>query len=110
MTEYVHVGHHADVLASGRPLGPGERITHDDLDLEPDEEKGLRGEDRHLIDEGRLVDLASFEGANAGDVLTGDALKARAAELNIQGRSIMNAEELRSAIVEHDQGEASDAA
>jgi hypothetical protein len=34
----------------------------------------------------------------AGDVLTGDALKARAAELEIEGRSAMNAEQLRAAI------------
>jgi hypothetical protein len=39
-------------------------------------------------------------GADTGEVLTGDALKARAAELDIDGRSQMTADELRAAIAE----------
>lgn len=52
MTEYVHVGSHADILKSGRHVGPGDRVTDDDLDLD--------GEDRVLVDEGVLVDAGSF--------------------------------------------------
>lgn len=49
-TEYVHVGRHADILASCRHIGPGERVTDDDL----------TDEDRYLIEEGRLVDVSTF--------------------------------------------------
>lgn len=50
MTEYVHVGRHADILSSCRHLAPGDRVSDADLG----------DEDRWLIDEGRLVDTASF--------------------------------------------------
>jgi hypothetical protein len=49
MTEYVHVGNHAEVLANGRMIGPGDRAS--------DTGAG----DQWLIDEGRLVDVASFD-------------------------------------------------
>ena len=51
MTEYVHVGNHADVLQNGRMIGPSDRV----LDRE------MQAGDRWLVDEGRLVDLAEFE-------------------------------------------------
>lgn len=53
MTEFVHVGSHADVLASGRSIGPGDRVTAKSLDLD--------GEDQHLVDGGTLVDVAEFD-------------------------------------------------
>lgn len=104
MTEYVHVGPHADVLASGRPVGPGERLTHTDLDLTQDDH---RGEDQHLVDEGRLVDVRDF-GGPSNTVLAGDDLQARARELEIEGRSKMSAEELRAAIVTAESGQEED--
>lgn len=69
--EYAHVGRHADILASGRHLGPGDRVT--DKDLSP--------EDRHLIEEGRLIPVSTFDGAhsNADHVLRDDTPAGRAA-------------------------------
>lgn len=98
--EYVHVGSHADMLASGRPVGPGERLTDADL----------HDEDQHILEEGRLVRVDSFDAG--APVLTGDELKARAADLDISGRSSMTAEELRTAVAEHEnpEQEAPDAA
>lgn len=60
--EYVHVGRHADILNSGRHIGPGDRIINEDLHLDTDER---RGEDQHLIDEGRLVNVKSFDGGHS---------------------------------------------
>lgn len=100
MTEYVHVGSHADVLASGRVVGPGERLTHDDLDAE----------DQHVVEEGRLVNVESFEKGASNEVLSLEEAKSRAAELNIEGRSKMSADQLRTAIAEHENPEAPDAA
>lgn len=96
MTDYVHVGSHADVLASGSVVAPGERITDDALDAE----------DRHLVDEGRLMDVKFFEGGNHNEVLSGKELQKRAGELEIEGRSNMTAEELRSAVAEREAQEA----
>lgn len=98
MTEYVHVGSHADTLASGRIVGPGERVTHTDLG----------DEDQHIVDEGRLVDVASFGGDE--NTLSGKRLQARAAELDIEGRSSMSADDLRAAIAEREAEEAQHAA
>ena len=48
--EYVHVGAHAHILASGRPVGPGDRVAKDELD----------SEDRWLLDDEHLVAVDSF--------------------------------------------------
>lgn len=56
-TEYVHVGRHADILASCRHIGPGDRIPETELDLSTDDHAG---EDQHLVDEGRLVAVDSL--------------------------------------------------
>lgn len=56
MTEFVHVGRHADVLASGRSVGPGDRVK----------DKDLGDEDQHLIDNGSLVDVAQFDPPKKG--------------------------------------------
>ena len=49
--EYVHVGAHADVLSSGRPVGPGDRVQADELGAE----------DAHFTaDGGPLVDIVTF--------------------------------------------------
>lgn len=51
MSDLVHVGSHADILASGRSIGPGERVS----------EKELHEDDQHLLDEGVLVAEDSFD-------------------------------------------------
>lgn len=88
-TEYVHVGAHADILASGRSIGPSDRVP----------ESELTEEDQHLLDEGRLVDVASFEPTEAQ---THAQLRARASELEIDGRSKLSDDELREAIAKHE--------
>lgn len=98
MTTFVHVGSHADRLASGALIVPGDRIDHGDL----------HAEDQHIVDEGRLVDLSSFDGE--GNLLTGEQLRKRAGELEIEGRSAMSADDLRAAIAEREAQEAPDAA
>lgn len=91
--EYVHVGDHAEVLESGRNIGPGDRVA-------PDE---LHERDQYLLDEGRLVpdvveEMASNTPANAP--LSGESLAERARQLNIEGRSTMSRHELRAAVAE----------
>lgn len=100
MTEYVHVGSHADVLASGRPVAPGERLAHEDLSPE----------DRHIVEEGRLVDVEAFGRGAENAPLSTEEAKARAAELNIEGRSKMSADQLRTAVAVAETGEAPSAA
>lgn len=107
MTEFVHVGSHADTLAGSeedgipsRDIGPGDIVG----------EHELTEADHYLIEEGRLVDAESFDGsqsnepgtgeAQSSEPLTGEALKKRASDLDIQGRSDMNADELRQAIAD----------
>jgi hypothetical protein len=97
--EFVHVGAHADILASGRSVGPGERIPQSEL----------TDEDQHLVDEGHIVDVASFGDApsNAPDGIgepepTKAELQARARELDIDGRSKMSVDELRQVIADRE--------
>lgn len=52
MTEFVHVGRHADILQSGRGIAPGERVQA--VDLGP--------EDQYLVEDGILADIKSFDG------------------------------------------------
>jgi hypothetical protein len=90
--EFVHVGDHAESLSSGRSIGPGERVSADELGAE----------DAYLVEEGRLVDVADLQ-PTADEIAEaksheGDALKQRARDLDIQGRSKMNADELRAAV------------
>jgi len=99
--EFVLVGDHPENLASGAMIGPGERVARADLDLE--------GADRWLVDEGRLRPLSDFTPTaeelaehEAGPVLSGKALDKRAADLEIEGRSSMSADELRAAIAERE--------
>lgn len=94
--EYVHVSAHAHILASGRNVGPGDRIN-------PQE---LTDEDQHLLDEGHLADVDGF-GSNSNEPVTdqGDDLKVRAQALNIPGRSKMSADELRAAIADAESKE-----
>ncbi len=104
--EYVHVGSHADILTSGRTLGPGDRVP----EAEITEDGAITPHAQHLIDEGVLVDVASFGGHANEPTGTGEDLQARARELNVKGRSTMTADELRAAVSTAETKEATDAA
>lgn len=84
--KYLFVGGHADSLASGRPVAPYQEVPGDYVD--PDDPH-----DAALIAEGKLID-----GDPQPTKLTGKALDDRAAELEIDGRSDMSADEKRAAI------------
>ncbi len=92
--EYVHVGAHAEILSSGRSIAPGERIP----------EGELSEHDHHLLDEEYLVDVASFTGDHNGETVVD--VKKRAAELEIEGRSKMSADDLRAAVAEREKATA----
>jgi hypothetical protein len=77
---------HAETLASGRTIAPGEPFERSDLD------SGDPG-DKRLLDEGLIIDAVI-----APVQLEGEDLQARAKELGIIGRSKMSADELREAI------------
>lgn len=93
-TQYLFTGDHPEPLASGRTLLPGESVPASAVDPEDPH-------DRYLLDEQRLRPLVP-------EKLTGDALKARAAELDIDGRSEMTADELRKAVAAAERAQAPD--
>jgi hypothetical protein len=75
---------HAETLANGRTIAPGEPFDRADLDAEGD---------ARLIEEGLVID------ATVTPVpLEGDALQDRAKALGIKGRTTMAADELREAV------------
>jgi hypothetical protein len=94
-SQYLFAGDHPEPLASGRTLLPGDTVPADAVN--PDD-----AHDRYLLDEGRLRPVEDAE------PLTGDALKQRAAELDIDGRSQMNAAQLRDAVAQAEQAQATD--
>lgn len=96
MKTYVLVGDHAENLVSGVMLEPGGRVDADDLALTT---KDKPGGDRWLVDDGKLVDVESFGPA---DVLDGKALRDRAAALEIEGRTKLDADELRAAVAQRE--------
>lgn len=100
MDEYKNIGRGATDLASGRMLSPGEIVDAEALELGTE---GDTGHDQRLIDEGVLLYLGP---ERQPPRLTGEALTARAAELEIEGRSTMNADELRAAIAVAENDEA----
>lgn len=93
-TTYVLVRDHAEILASGASIGPGDRVTTADLG----------DDDAYLVEEGALVDVAQFEPTaeerKAAEASAGEALMQRARDLNIDGRSKMSADELRQAVAD----------
>lgn len=95
--EYVHVGRHADVLSSGRPVGPGDRVP----------EAELTDEDAGFLDAGTLVDVDSF--GDGPKPPKRDELLDRAKALGVEGVSKLTVPELVSAITKAEQ-EAADAA
>lgn len=91
MTEYVHVGRHADVLSSGRSLGPGERVTDDEL----------TDEDAGLLEAGTLADVESFGDGPAPPKRA--ELLDRASDLGLEGVSKLTVPELITAITKAEQ-------
>lgn len=94
MTEYVHVGQHADVLSSGLGIGPSDRVNASDLS----------DADQHLLDDEVLVLVSSFGGDD--NRLSKADLAAKAADLEIEGRSKMTVDELRAAVAERESDNA----
>jgi hypothetical protein len=88
---YRYVRRQPDTLASGRPLALGDRVPAGQID--PDDEH-----DANLLSDGALlpidVDLSAATKAQ---------LEERARDLNIEGRSNMNADELRAAIAKAEE-------
>lgn len=97
MTDLVKVrgDWHPEVLANGQTIAPGEPF-----------EKALLDplEDERLISEGIVIPATVTPAP-----LAGDALKARADELKVKGRTTMSADELREAVAlaEAQQGQSS---
>jgi len=84
---------HAETLANGRTVAPGE----------PFERSDLTDDDQRLVDEGIVI------GASVTPApLEGDELQGRAKALNIKGRTTKTADELREAVAlaEAEQGRA----
>jgi hypothetical protein len=90
VTEFKFVGSHLDDLSDGRIVAPGDVVEIDDPN---------HPHNRRMIDEGLLLPTA----ADGDDgLLRGEALQQRAAELEIEGRSSMSADELRDAVAAAD--------
>jgi hypothetical protein len=69
-TEYLFVGEHADTLASGRHVAPGDSVPADAVDTDDQH-------DCNLVDEGRLVAI-SPPARNAYEKRPADELQAEA--------------------------------
>jgi hypothetical protein len=100
---YLYVDDHGETLAGGLRVNPGDEVPASQVNVTPEDDKGADHKpDQWLIDEGKLVALTPHK-------LTGKALHARAAELDIDGRADMSADELRDAIAAAEaQGETTD--
>ena len=99
MGAYRNVRLAAQDLASGRVIAPGEVVLADDVDLDDPH-------DAALVADGLLIEADVPE---VDKPLSGAALKERAAELDIDGRAKMSADELRAAIEVAEQDAAADA-
>jgi hypothetical protein len=75
---------HAETLANGRTIAPGEPFERTDLDTDAD---------ARLIEEGLIIDAQVTPAP-----LEGDALQSRAKTLGVTGRAKMTADELREAV------------
>lgn len=105
MTDYFNARRAPQDLSSGRVLAPGETVKGKDLELGNGDDD-LPTFDQRLVDSGVLVDAEPRQ-PEVGD-LAGEDLEARARELNIKGRSSMNAETLRVAVAEAEAAAATD--
>jgi hypothetical protein len=63
---YLYVGEHADTLASGRPVAPGDRIPASALDEE---------HDKRFLDEGLLIDDRGIREEAKADAADKEATK-----------------------------------
>lgn len=76
-TQYLFVGEHADTLASGRRVAPGDELPASAVDTtDPD--------DQRLLADGTLVDLSTPAPADDLTRLSRDELDARAAALGVE--------------------------
>lgn len=91
------IGDHPEDLASGRVVAPEEVFDRSELDLKSPH-------DQRLLDDGIVIEARVTPVA-----LEGDALRDRASELNIEGRSTMSAEKLRRAVAEAEAKSADEA-
>lgn len=83
------VSDHAEDLADGRVLAPGQ--TADDVDLSVEY-------NRQQEAAGKILKVDTPSPSQEPPLLTGDALQKRARELDIAGRSTMDVDELRAAV------------
>jgi hypothetical protein len=102
LKEYRVIGSHAVSLVGGRMVETGGFTGP--IDPSHDEHK-------QLIDDGQLTPVKAGtykkeydqDPPDAAVRLTGDSLSKRAAELDIEGRSDMNADQLRAAVAEREE-------
>ena len=106
MDALAYSGPSPTVLRNGRHVAPGTPIDPEELEpaadaVEADEENGVEAKaavpaERDLYEENGWLEEITLE--DDPSELRGEALKARADELEIEGRSNMRAHELRAAI------------
>lgn len=92
--EFAYVGDHAVNIESGALLGPGDRVSEEDLG------KG----DKYLIDDGMLIEYHEPTAAER-KAAEHEQLVAQAKALDIRGRTNMSDSELRKAIDERQNEE-----
>lgn len=110
-----YTGPSPTVLRSGRTVAPGSPIDASELEeareaVVADEENGVEAQpavtaERDFYDEQGWLEPIEPQ---ADETLAGDALKARAQELEIEGRASMSADELRAAVAVAETSEGGD--
>jgi hypothetical protein len=111
LKEYRNVANHAASLEGGRMVDEGGFTGPIDPAL-PAHQQLIADGQLIPVPDGTFNEEYGVKPPDPQTQLTGDALKERAAELDIQGRSSMNADELRAAIeeAERDSDEEGDSA
>lgn len=102
------------VLRNGRHVAPGSPIDLEELEpaskaVAADEATGVEAQPEVTAERDFFDEQGWLEPIDEEESLTGQALKARAAELGVEGRTAMNADDLRKA-VEDAEAEAAKAA
>lgn len=93
------------VLRNGRHVAPGSPIDPDELEpaqpaVAADEATGAEATPAVTAERDFYEEQGWLEEIKDADQLAGEALKSRAAELGIEGRTTMSADELRAAVAE----------
>lgn len=93
------------VLRNGRHVAPGTPIDPDELEaasdaVQADEENGIEAQAAVTAERDFYEEQGWLEPLTEPEDLAGDALKQRAAELGIEGRTKMSADELRAKVAE----------